>query len=125
MDDGKPGRYVDKLLTKYVDTLNSGERPNKEAFIKECPEIHRAELKDLLEMIDVFKRNSLSPNALERQMSPIFKLIKSLAEEFQMKSRNTPAAMAVSFRKGPLNKDEERIVSDEIARIVHEVDEEE
>lgn len=49
---------IDKLLTIYTDKVNDGEKVNINEFILQAKEEDRQELKELCEMIDIFKSNT-------------------------------------------------------------------
>jgi hypothetical protein len=84
-DDTRIDRQVDRLLTKYVDALNEGKKPNKAEFVKQCPINFRQEFIGLLEMINILRRNRPSPSHLLKEKKRLHDLVDELAQRFKEK----------------------------------------
>lgn len=119
-DDTKIDRQVDRLLTRYVDALDEGGKPDKAELIKQCPISFREEFIGLLEMIDILRRNRPSPSRLLEEKRRLHDLVDELAQQFKKRGSDVLERKAVSFRKKELTPEEEKIVNEEIEKIFKE-----
>lgn len=107
---------IDSLLTKYVDSINSGLRIDINEILKECPAEGREELKELIAMVNTFKRNYTSFEVRPQKVKKLFTTLESLRLKKQANNQKT----VVNFRKDSISNEEEIKLNNKLKKLFDE-----
>lgn len=104
---------VDSLLTKYVDSINSGLPIDINEILKECPAEEREELQELIAIVDTFKKNYRSYEVRPQKVKRLFSRLENIRLENHFNNQNT----VVNFRKDPISEEEEKKLKNKLNEI--------
>lgn len=107
---------LDSLLTKYADSVNSGLRIDINVILKECPVEELEELKELIIMIDVFKKNYKTFEVRPQKVKKLF----SQLENMRLKNRADNQNAVVNFRKSTISNEEEKKLNSKLDKLFKE-----
>lgn len=99
---------IDKLLTEYVDSLNSGKKISIEELLKQCPEKDRDELRDLCEMVKVFKKSIPQITVRQGKADQIFSHLEKMRQDRLGKNNKQILAANLNGKKLTDEEKEER-----------------
>ena len=108
---------IDSLLTKYVDALNTGENPDISSFLQQCPTNDRSELKELIEMIMIYKVCQEPVKVRSSSAKTLFNKLESIRVE---KQKAITRKYAANFRKDELSLEQKEKAQKELDRIWNE-----
>ncbi|HOJ12457.1 MAG TPA: hypothetical protein PK733_17985 [Clostridiales bacterium] len=109
-------KKIDSLLTKYVDSINSGVRIDVNEILKECPDEDREELKELIAMINAFKKSYTPFEVRPQKVKKLFTTLESLRLKKQADNQKT----VVNFRKDNISSDEEIKLNNKLKKLFDE-----
>lgn len=109
---------IDKLLTKFVDELNSGKDVDIDSYSELCPEDIREEFRQLASMVQIFKRNTIPFEVSRKKGEFLFEHLEKqrmvrLEQQYEKK-------LVANFRASDLTEEEKKSVSQVMDEIMKE-----
>lgn len=109
---------IDKLLTKYVDELNSGKDVDIESYSALCPEDIREEFRQLASMAQIFKRNTIPFKVSQKRGEILFEHLEK--QRMVRLEQQHEKKMVANFRASDLTDEEKTSVSQVMDEIMKE-----
>jgi hypothetical protein len=107
---------IDSLLTKYVDSINSGLNININEILNECPNENREELKELIAMVNTFKKSYRPFEVRPQKVKKLFSTLESLRLTNQTNNQKT----VVNFRKDDISDEEGKKLNQKLKKLFDE-----
>lgn len=105
---------IDKLLSLYVDTINEGKSININDLLKQCSPSDAKELKELIEMVDIFKTSIPKKNEKKKD-DELF----SHLEEIRLEKHQNLKKVS-NYKTNQLTFEEKKKVEDKVDKLWEE-----
>ncbi|MDD4297164.1 MAG: hypothetical protein PHC69_09430 [Ruminiclostridium sp.] len=104
---------IDSLLTKYVDSINSGLPIDINAILEECPDGEREELRELITVVDTFRTSYRYYEVRPQKAKKLFSQLESI----RLKNRFNNQDSVVNYRKDTISNDEAQKLNNKLDEI--------
>lgn len=108
-------KSIEKLLSIYIDELNSDKKPDIDSYLKQCPIDQLTEFQELIASVGVYKACIDSIYVNTTKADSLFSKLENMLVEMQ--KSEIPERYAANFRKKSLSQEDQKKLSDKFDKI--------